>query len=179
MIKFLIENNNLCLTITSICTVIVSILAFGVSSYVAISQNRFNKNSVRPIGDINCLDYSNCIKVELINNGLGVMIIKNIHYKSTSGKIETSITNIIPDDIRLSHFIRETSGRTLIPGNKLVLLEFRSENFIEIDKLRSILSKYTVIINFTDIYNKKFIKERNLFDLYATNYKRKSKIILK
>lgn len=178
MINFLKNNSDLCLAITSLGTVIISTLAFFVSIYVAISQNRFNKNSVRPICDISCVDYEDHIRVELINNGLGVMIIKNVQFKDVNDKIKTSIIDFLPGNIRLSHYIRETAGRTLIQGGKIVLLDLKSNNYADIEKLRNILSELTVIAHFTDVYNKKFSKERNLHEIYATSCRRQNSIII-
>ncbi len=178
MIQFLNNNSDLCITITSIGTVIISTLAFLVSIYVAISQNRFNKNSVRPICDISCIDYTNHIRIELINNGLGIMIIKKVQFKDIDDRTENSIINFLPENIRLSHYIRETSGRTLIQGGKIVLLDLKSDNYVNIEELRNILSKLTVIVQFTNVYNKKFVKKRNLHEIYATVCRRQSNIIL-
>ncbi|NBH24211.1 hypothetical protein D3Z60_00025 [Lachnospiraceae bacterium] len=103
MIQFLNNNSDLCIIITSIGTVIISTLAFLVSIYVAISQNRFNKNSVRPICDISCIDYTNHIRIELINNGLGVMIIEKVQFKDIDDRTKNSITNFLPENMQLKH----------------------------------------------------------------------------
>ena len=84
-------------------TVIISTIAFLVSIYVAISQKRFNKNSVRPICDISCIDYTNHIRIELINNGLGVMIIEKVQFKDIDDRTKSSITNFLPENMQLKH----------------------------------------------------------------------------
>lgn len=178
MFQFLIDNNDLCMAITSIGTVIISVLAFLVSIYVAISQNHFNKNSIKPICNISCIDYTNHIRVELINNGLGVMIIKKLQIKEAADRSETSIIGFLPKNIQLSHYIRETSGRSLVQGGKIVLLDLKSESSVDIERLRNILSQLTVIVHFTDIYNKKFIQKRNLHEIYSTAYKKTNSIII-
>lgn len=49
---------------------------------------------------------------------------------------------------------------------------------MNIEELRNILSKLTVIVQFTNVYNKKFVKKRNLHEIYATVCRRQSNIIL-
>jgi hypothetical protein len=114
----------------------------------------------------------------LINNGLGVMIIKKVQFKDIDDRTENSILNFLPENIRLSHYIRETLGRTLIQGGKIVLLDLESDNYVNIEELRNVLSKLTVIVQFTNVYNKKFVKKRKLHEIYATACRRQSNIIL-
>lgn len=178
MFQVLSDNNDLCMAITSIGTAIISILAFLVSIYVAISQNRFNKNSVKPICNISYIDYANHIRIELVNNGLGVMTIKKVQIKDVTNRVEKSIVDFLPSNIHLSHYMRETAGRSLIQGGKVVLLDLKSDNSIDIERLRNILSKLTVIVYFTDIYNKKFIQKRDLQEIYSTMCRRINNIII-
>lgn len=110
MISWLVNNPELCNAITSIATVVISVIAILISIATYQMQNKFNKNSVKPLFRFEFEDLPNRIAVKIRNYGLGVGIIKDAIFTSanTGGAWETLLEAI--EEIGMSSGICKDRG---------------------------------------------------------------------
>ncbi|GLC79673.1 hypothetical protein [Lacrimispora brassicae] len=150
------------IAITSICAVIISIVSMAFTVIFSMFQLRHNKNSVKPISAIKFNDYENQIAVKIENVGTGPLTIKKLVFKSDSRESSTLIS-MIPEINQLwSTFTESVDGWTIPVGGKLILLELQPENDEIKTLIRGELSKITVLLEYSDIYNTKFQEKRSL-----------------
>lgn len=155
MIKFLVENNDLCIAIISIASLIVSILAIFISVYTTFLERKHNILSVMPLIHIFSLNYENEIGVEVSNNGIGPLIITKLMFISEEGEISTSLIKLMPGDIKWKNYLFTDCLFTIPAGDKVKLIELNSSDMSEKNKAREALGKIKVQIEYMDIYKNK------------------------
>lgn len=67
-------------------SLIVAGLSFALTIITIFQTRKHNKNSLKPIINVNPFDYSNCILIELVNEGVGSALIKKITVEKTNTK---------------------------------------------------------------------------------------------
>ena len=157
----LIQNVDFFTAIYSISSVILSFFAIIISIIVYVSQNKFNKNSVKPY--CNILFF--CIKDELYINvqnvGVGVMLVTDVIYFFDGEKYSTISETIKNKKLKTcqENSIIEIG---ISPGSEQNIFKATfSEQRDLIDVVQEI-QNLQITINFKDIYNKKYIKKKNL-----------------
>jgi hypothetical protein len=145
----------------------VSVISLIVSLWALAIQRRHNKLSVRPLPEVTVADYEDCLRVTLRNNGTGPLFVTDM--KVTDGiHTSDSLIDCMPE---LRHgrawttFIRDTKGRTVLPGEDLRLLElseFEGEkNFAaHRDTIRKALAALQLRVEYSDIYKTCFPRYR-------------------
>lgn len=151
--------------ITSIAAVVISVITYK-------SQKTHNKNSVRPILNIDFGDYENKLEVQVVNNGVGPAIISDINctYECAGEKdCQKSLVELIPAcgtmklDGRvvrtrmtlLSDFVEDITGMVIPPNGKIVLLQLLEPSAIQLCVFRNFMQNCNIEILYSDIYNSK------------------------
>ncbi len=146
--------------ITSVCTVLISLLALGVSIYSGYSQRKHNKNSVRPIPAIKLKDFRGPIKVSIQNVGTGPLIIKRLSYRY-NGQENSDFKELMKDYLKPGDSVisNEVGNWTIGVGNELILIYMKSIGEKK-EEIKAKLSNIEVELNYTDVYNSKFATEK-------------------
>lgn len=150
---------------------IVSALINVYSIYIT---QKHNKKMVLPIVNIHPFDYVNCIKINLLNEGVGSLIITNIEVINPNNKIEPNLFEhcpILPQNLKYSNYLLRNKDIILYQGKSIEMLDIHfnlTEDFHKMyrDELRIILSDLIIKIEYTDVYKTKFkpyIKNLNLY----------------
>ena len=155
-------DSNSLIAITSICAVIISIISMIFTVIFSMQQLKHNKNSVRPISAIKLSDYENQIAVKLENVGTGPLTIRKLIFKNHSQESSTLISMMPDIDQLWNTFTESVDGWTIPVGGQLIFLELCPKNDEIKTLVRNELSKITVFLEYTDIYNTKFQDKRSL-----------------
>jgi hypothetical protein len=182
MWKWITDNPQATIALASLA---VAVLAFLSARNTARAQHEHNQLSVRPLANIAFGDYENDLWVKLVNNGTGPMVIKSITAIGAANPSEPLI-NAMPDLPRNDlvtwrHYIAaDTTGRSIrAGGGQLGLLRLSRDNRKEAlalrelfalsrDTIRAALGPLRLRVEYTDIYEKKFVTERSL-DYFLRN----------
>lgn len=160
--SFLTFDNDSLMAITSICAVVISIISMIFTVIFSMQQLKHNKNSVRPISAIKINDYENRISVKLENVGTGPLTIKKLRFKNHLQESSTLIS-MMPDIGQLwNTFTESVDGWTIPVGRQIIFLELCPESDDIKTLIRNELSKITVFLEYTDIYNTEFQDKRSL-----------------
>jgi hypothetical protein len=159
--------NNSELFISSISFIVALFsLIFGIISLCI--QRSHNKKSVLPLGFISLANYENLLRIKIINNGVGPLIIQNIKtYKNKEDIKNYPIEWFENDNIIWSTFRKNLEEYSIAANSESILLEYKvdlsNKQSIETrDIIRNKLKDLTITIEYNDIYNKKYKKERKL-----------------
>lgn len=164
----------------------LSIIAIVISIKTYRSQREHDINSVHPILNVVLGDYENKLYVRVENNGVGPAIITDINCdceylgKEQSGK---SLIELMPYEAVIhekgketivemnlfSDFVGDISGRTIPPGGRITLLHITEPKKDQLLVFRNLLSKCTVNIKYSDIYNSKPWTYKRKLNFFARN----------
>jgi hypothetical protein len=148
--------------IVSISAIFIALASLAVTIWQGIITRKHNILSVKPIPDILISNFENKIAVTLENKGTGALIIKSFRaYCGNESK--SNIIDWMPildDGIYWSNWLRDFEGSALKPLESKVLLEFTLDDHDKKqtearDIIRKSLSKISIEIEYTDIYNTK------------------------
>jgi hypothetical protein len=169
LITLLTSNNNaanafgaLASAAAALIGLVVSAIAVGISIWAVRSQRIHNELSVRPLAEVTVADYENSLRVKLCNNGTGPMIVTNVAVTGGSSRTKPTIIEWmppLPNGRPWTTFSNDLRDRTLQSGSEIVLIELAQyegeRNFARVrEKVRAALTRLTVSIEYTDIYNK-------------------------
>lgn len=168
LFEFLEKNQNLAsaaAAMTSaaaaILALIVSAAAVGVAVVTARQQRTHNTLTVKPIPEVTVGDYEDSLRVKLRNHGSGPLTVKSL-VASFQGKSCQSLIDCMPNLERdWTNFAGIIDGRTLLPGDEIVLIELSAEQKeqgfeIHRDLARHALAHTTIVIQYTNIYDSNF-----------------------
>lgn len=156
--------------IISICTLIISCCAICLTVYQIKQQQKFNINSVRPICDICISDFEDDISVIIKNVGAGTMHILKFYCKNDYQNSE-SILDLVPNDIIYwSEFMEQINDRYLAANDCFTILRVVKISDQKKKRLRRALSKITIYVEYTDVYNTQYETKRTL-DYFARTLK--------
>jgi hypothetical protein len=139
---------------------VVSAISVGITIWAVKSQRLHNELSVRPLAEISVGDYEESLRVKLRNQGIGPMIVKAVTV-SDGANVKPSLVDWMPDlpnGRPWTDFTEEIRDRALAPGSEIVLLELTEEKeeaeFAACrDMVREALSRLTVNVEYTNVYN--------------------------
>ena len=167
MFHFLVDNPDYPQVVISICSMLISVVAVLISLFTAISQIRFNKNSLSPFCHITfeTVKLTSCIMLQ--NAGTGVMIAEDILYQSR-GKCASEISDII-NNFNCNTFLQWNYSKSCIAaGEKVKLVEIAVNNKEQLMALLNILETITVSVSYTDAYKRKKTSKLSLFEVSST-----------
>lgn len=162
-------NSETLIAITSVCAVFISIVSMIFTVIFSILQQKHNKNSVKPISAIKPNDYEDVLAVRIQNVGTGPLTIKKVVFKNSSQESDTLISLMPRIDQDWSTFTDSIDGWTIPVGGELILLRLCPESEKTKTIVRKALSKITVYLEYTDIYDTVFKDEKSL-DFFGRHY---------
>ena len=127
MLYWLTNNADLCTAITSICSMVIAMVALLLSLYSIQSQIKFNKKSIVPICDVVFGDYEECLFVNIKNVGLGTMIIDSVNCTNMrTGESENILVNLLPDvDQKWEDFSGALEKKAVSAGTEICIIKIR------------------------------------------------------
>jgi hypothetical protein len=104
------------------------------------------------------------MSVRLWNNGLGPLILRKVLARHEKKGSEGHLIDLIPSppqDLYFNNFAKVRSGRTILPGQSLDILDLgideKNANAVRYrDILRDFLGHVVVEVDYTDIYESRF-----------------------
>lgn len=162
-------NSETLIAITSVCAVFISIVSMVFTVIFSILQQKHNKNSVKPISAIKPYDYEDELTVKIQNVGTGPLTIKKVVFKNSSKESDTLISLMPKIDQGWSTFTDSIDGCTIPVGGELILLRLYPESEKTKTIVRKALSKITIYLEYTDIYDTVFKDEKSL-DFFGRHY---------
>jgi hypothetical protein len=160
--------------VAAFLALIFSVVAIWISMRNARAQERHNELTVRPLAEVTVADFEDSVRVKLLNNGTGPMILKAI----TVSDGKDALSNLIdwmpdlPHGRAWTNFSKNFASRTLAAGSELVLVEL-TEMEDEVgfarcrDVVREALSPLTVNVEYMDIYNNTMKPVRKPLDWFG------------
>ncbi|MBL8355472.1 MAG: hypothetical protein JNM01_11635 [Delftia acidovorans] len=140
---------------------IVSVVSVAISIWAVRSERKHNALSVRPLAEISVVDYEDCIRVKLVNHGVGPMLIKGITVSDGKNSLPSLILWMpdLPGEREWNFFVGDIAGRALAPKSEIILVELteddEEEDFAACrDAVRSALAPLTAVVEYTDVFNK-------------------------
>lgn len=151
--------------------VVIAAIAVIVAIVTAKSQEKHNKNSVRPILNLILGDYDDNIYVWVENNGVGPACIKSVKctYQGDDMCQEgASLIEVLPAGLveHYTTFVEDFSTRAISPQQGLMLLQKKEPSEEEVIELRQQLKNCSVEITYTDIYGKAVWIEKRSLDFF-------------
>lgn len=162
--------------IIALVALVISFISILLTFITLRNQHIHNRKSVRPIASIILGDYEHRIFVKIVNSGIGPLIIDKIEIFNNnlaSNNLIEMIPIKPPEGLGWKDYVVETEGRVLRVSEELILLEIEGldatvdeeleEEFILfIEDLREFIYETTIVVNYTDLYDKKFKERREL-----------------
>lgn len=155
-------NSDTLSAISSIFAVIVSIISVIFTAIFSLLQIKHNKNSVRPISSIQLRDYEDLLSVEIKNVGTGPLTIKTLKAKDDHREAKELISLMPHINQHWTTFTEEVDGWTLPVGGSITLIELHPNDELVKQLIRKKLSKITIYLDYTDIFDTTFHDERAL-----------------
>jgi hypothetical protein len=139
---------------------LASCAALWISIATLRHQRRHDALSLRPLPEVTVADYETQLKVTLRNNGSGPLIITRLVAGDGTEVRDQVLAWMpdLPDGMAWANFAGRIDGRSIAPGNSIVLLDFVGEDadaeFLAArDHVRAALQPLTVNVEYTDVYN--------------------------
>lgn len=148
--------------IIALCALIMSAVSISLTIHFSRLQVKHFRNSVHPIAQIVLGDYENLLFVEVRNYGVGPLLISRLFAKSGGTDYSRLIDLFDSVDQEWVDFVEKVDGMTIPVGGTIVLAKIQPKSEQIRTKVRSILSKVTIVVDYTDIYGQMFHTERNL-----------------
>ena len=183
LFEFLKNNSDVTNAFTAICALLMSFLAIALGVASLIVQRQHNFKSLTPIAEIRFYDYEDHVAVRIANAGIGPLMLEE--FIATDGN--NSFDNLIslmptpPEGIVWDTFYERINGISIRPNEEATILSLTGENLnnsaftIFRDAVRKELSKFTVYINYRDIYDRKMSTVSRSLEWFGTHVKGISK----
>ena len=159
--------------------IFISVLALFATLYELYQQRILSEKSVRPLAQVDLGDLDKQIYVYVRNNGMGPMIVDKVTFVK-NGKQYTNIEDCIdiPASTYMYVLVSETVKKLVLPGSHLMVFEkdFEDKTDISMEQVRKMLTPITLIINYRDVFDKKFSVERD-FAWFSRRDLRKDKFV--
>ena len=139
-------------------SVVLSVSSVVFAALEMAFQRSHNKKSVKPLCDIRVMDGEGA-GLGVWNLGLGPMIIKDILLEGQGDAPGSALSEVFashPSGLRLA---RIHGGQVLPPGGGLTLVECAGRTGKAFSFLKESLSGRTLVVEYEDIYEKRFSKE--------------------
>jgi hypothetical protein len=170
LLTYLTDNANTANAVAAVANVIIATVAVLIAtlsimvSWKALGhQVRHNKLSARPIPFLSLANYQDRLRVRIVNDGIGPLIIKRLTI-SDGDRSETDLISwmpALPAGRSWSTFMSRLENRSILPGTDLILLQLdgdvADETFAKFrDETRRVLQRLEGTIEYTDIYGDDF-----------------------
>lgn len=144
-------------TYATIGSTVIAVMAFVISIWTAWTQRQHNKLSVRPLPEIQLRDMNGHIRIKLINNGTGPLIINKLEVLNKNKVVGRALIDLMPLGGGWSFFVAAIDGRSVAPNGEITLLDFEYDpnNIAELDfatLTREALCGLNIDISYKSIY---------------------------
>ncbi|MDN3588070.1 hypothetical protein QWY86_15410 [Pedobacter aquatilis] len=149
----------------SFAAFVVSFFALVTTTYQLVIQRQHNRKSVRPIGQLKCLDRQETLYVYLTNDGMGPLTATKLIFRKDSLEYFNIEDCLNLDPKTYFHALIDSENqRTILPDAHIKIFEVLYQETDEEDKqiLRKELYNMVVEAHYKDIYGKKFKVSRDL-----------------
>lgn len=154
MLEAIISNPEI---IVATCAVAISVISLIVALWSLAIQRKHNRLSVKPIAHLSYGDYIDCIFVELVNKGLGPLMVDNFHVVKDKNLFDTLVESIgpLPEKVVWDTFTGSLNGGTVSQDKKSILIKITltKEQESVRQAIRKSLSETEIIANYRNIYN--------------------------
>lgn len=136
-----------------------------------MQKDHFQK-SLKPNCNIRCTEMDKSICIDIYNSGQGFMIIKNIEI-TTPNKDESykALHKVFPPNIRLAYYSVDLRNYGVPVNTSVSLVKTEKLNDDELKRIRSILAKYIIEINYIDVYDNEYNAHKELSILYGKEHR--------
>lgn len=169
-----------------------AMFAAVVSTYYAYRtfkvQREHNIKSVRPILHVAQWDYENSLRIELMNRGPGIAMVKSIEVFRDAGDIKTCIFDWLPmqlaEGMNYKEYLTAHKDFSMMPGDVDIMLELPVNHKIPgqrqvREQIRAVLRQLVVRVRYEDIYDNPMpLLEKRLHLYDRTNHENSSPITL-
>jgi hypothetical protein len=180
--EWLIANKDVANAVAAVASAVMAAVAVFLSfvslfvSHAALKhQRKHNQLTVRPLAYVTFGDYEDQLFVKVRNNGTGPMIVKSIKIvgaPNPSLPLIVAMPELLPN-VNWTNFVEDCAGRSVPPGDELVLLDLSSESSlsnehfeVSRDKVREALGKLQVLVTYTDIYGTSLPSAKRSLDFF-------------
>ena len=159
--------------VIALAALLVATVSIFVSWRALRHQVRHNKLSARPIPFLSLSNFQNRLRVRILNDGIGPLIVRRVAF-SDGKRTEKDVIEWMPEPppgIIWSLYTRRLENRSILPGTSVTLLELEgdvsNQSFAEFrDKCRRVLQKLSGTIEYTDVYGDDFAPYRRDMDFF-------------
>jgi hypothetical protein len=176
LIDFIKKNPEMINALAAVCALFVSILSIFLTVRTLRLQRIHNFKSVSPIASLLAADYEGELEVAIRNTGIGPLIIKRFTVNYGEQKNDTIIGLMpeLPDGIYWTTFSPNVEGRCIPPNQDITIFKLNGDPSDEAfasfrDKVRGVLSKLTVEVEYKDIYGRTMDLEKRDLKWFARN----------
>jgi hypothetical protein len=175
MWKYLMTNPEVAVAAAAVFSSFTAVVALAVSTIALVIQRKHNRLSVRPIAYFVFGNYEDDLYVKLKNYGSGPLCVEKLIVLSTKGaENETlidAVSHALPK-ITWRDFVESIVGRTIPSGEEIVLLRYcpqedNQEDLEARSTLREILSAMTLLVEYSDIYDKRQPPTQRSLDFFS------------
>lgn len=167
MIEFMIKNTDFSMAIIALGSFWISVFAFGVSIYTAYLQRKQSRLSVTPLLHIFGMDYNDEIGLEIANNGLGSMIVREIWFENEKNQKRKSLIDLMPQDIEWKEYLYTNHLFSIPAGDKICIIKIFPKDDREREEARKALKNIRVHVEYADLYRKKYYMDIDLAEEYT------------
>lgn len=153
---------------------LVSAISMWISVRTSSQQQTHNALTVRPLAEVTVANYEDSLRVKLLNNGTGPLILKAITVSDGSSALPSIIDWMpgLPMERPWNNYSKNFLNRSLAAGAELVLLELTEregeQDFAACrDSVRMVLAHLTVNVEYTDIYGETMRPVRKELNWFA------------
>lgn len=136
----------------------IAIMAFFISVWTGRIQRQHNRLSVRPLPEIQLRDMDGHIRVKLINNGTGPLIIERLAVLESGKVVGSSLIELMPAGfVGWTFFVHVVDGRSIAPNGEIVLIDLEYDSRDSAERrfamsVRGILRALEVRVEYSSIY---------------------------
>jgi len=137
--------------------VIVAALAASIALLAWHAQRTHNRLSVRPFPSIGLSSLRDRIKITVMNNGTGPMRILSLRFVDASGASLANVLDVVStaNGVGIVHM----DDSAMAPNRKRTLFRLSEQpgtEGSELDRTAHELSRYKIVMEYTDVYGTKF-----------------------
>jgi hypothetical protein len=162
--------------VIALCALFAAMVSVYFTRAALRAQLRHNKLSVRPMPLVIPLDFENRIAVEIRNNGIGPLIIKDVAVVPDGGSGRSDLIEYMPGSasITWSDFNLSLGGTAVLPGRQVNLIELAYNSAFDWadfatyrNECRRALAELSIRLAYTDMYGDEFPEETYSLDWFG------------
>lgn len=175
LIDYLSEGSR-ALAVIALCSLVVSCLAVAWMARSLDLQMKHQRLRVRPACWISMTDTDAHLKISILNNGIGPMVIGEVVVSEGKEK-RPNLIDWMPPGIIWQTYVSSFAERSLPASRELTVLELKGDPAdarfrIQRDSVRSKLSRLSIAVRYRDAYGKRMPWFRRDLRWFGRNHDR-------